>query len=112
MASRTAACAFSLAGTIGSRSVLAHFPISESAYLIGAGLVSTNRLMCNGASLSCSFSAAAKHDPAAYYIEPKAEMAPLLEQSAFFLAACLAKKDKDQLEQEAQECKDRWQKLP
>ena len=35
MASRTAACAFSLAGTIGSRSALAHLPISDSAYLIG-----------------------------------------------------------------------------
>ena len=40
MASRTRACAFSLAGTIGSRTVLAHLPISDIAYLIGAGLVS------------------------------------------------------------------------
>ena len=53
-------CAFSLAGTIGNRTVLAHLPISDIAYLIGAGLVSTNRLMCNGASLSCSFKAVAK----------------------------------------------------
>ena len=60
MASRTAVCAFSLAGTIGSRTVLAHLPISDIAYLIGAGLVSTNRLICKGVSLSCSLSAAAK----------------------------------------------------
>ena len=40
------------AGTIGSRTVLAHLPSSDSAYLTGAGLVSTNRLMCSGASLS------------------------------------------------------------
>src|ERR1035441_7830621 len=60
MASRTAACAFSLAGTMGSRTVLAHLPISDMAYLIGAGLVSTKRLMCNGASLSCSLSAVLK----------------------------------------------------
>jgi len=45
MAWRTAVCAFSLAGTIGSRTVLAHLPISDIAYLIGAGLVSTNRLI-------------------------------------------------------------------
>jgi len=40
MASPTAACAFSVAGTIGRRNVLAHLPISDSAYLIGrrAGL--------------------------------------------------------------------------
>src|SRR5207247_108095 len=60
MTSRTAVCAFSLAGTIGSRSVLAHLPISDSAYLISAGLVSTNRLIWSGASLSCSLSAATK----------------------------------------------------
>ena len=60
MASRTALCAFSVAGTIGSRTVLAHLPMSDMAYLIGAGLVSTNRLMCSGLSLSCSLSAVAK----------------------------------------------------
>src|SRR5579885_1305758 len=60
MASRTAACALSLAGTIGSRTILAHLPSSDSAYLTGAGEVSTKRLMCSGASLSCSFRAAAK----------------------------------------------------
>ena len=51
MASRTAPCAFSLAGTIGSRTVSAHLPSSDSAYLTGAGLVSTNRLMCSGVEL-------------------------------------------------------------
>src|SRR5262249_56104231 len=57
---RTAACAFSVAGTIGSLTVLAHLPMSDIAYLIGAGLVSTNRLVCSSASLSCSLSAALK----------------------------------------------------
>src|SRR5512146_2676451 len=52
MASRTATRAFSLAGTIGRRTVSAHLPISDIAYLIGAGLVSTKRLTCSGASLS------------------------------------------------------------
>src|SRR5580698_1024184 len=60
MAWRTAACAFSVAGTIGSRRVFEHLPISESAYLTGAGLVSTNRLICKGVSLSCNLSAAPK----------------------------------------------------
>jgi len=45
MASRTAAWAFSLAGTMGSRTFVEHLPISDSAYLIGAGDVSTKRLM-------------------------------------------------------------------
>ena len=39
MASRTAVCAFSLVGTIGSRKLLLHLPMSDIAYLIGAGLV-------------------------------------------------------------------------
>jgi hypothetical protein len=39
--------------------VLLHLPSNDIAYLIGAGLVSTNRLMCNGASLSWSVSAVA-----------------------------------------------------
>src|SRR6185503_14521352 len=43
MASRTAARAFSLAGTIGRRTFSEHLPISDIAYLTGAGLVSTNR---------------------------------------------------------------------
>ena len=60
MASRTATRAFSLAGTIGSRTVSVHLPISDIAYLTGAGLVSTNRLRCTGASLSWIFRAAAK----------------------------------------------------
>ena len=42
MASRTAARVFSATGTIGSRTVSAHLPSSDSAYLTGAGLVSTN----------------------------------------------------------------------
>ena len=42
MASRTAACVFSATGTIGSRTVSAHLPSSDSAYLAGAGLVSMN----------------------------------------------------------------------
>ena len=52
MASRTAVCAFSVAGTMGKRTLGEHFPISDNAYLIGAGEVSTKRFMCNGASLS------------------------------------------------------------
>ena len=39
MASRTTICAFSVAGTIGKRSLFSHLPKSESAYLTGAGLV-------------------------------------------------------------------------
>ena len=35
-------------------------PSSDIAYLTGAGLVSMNRLMCSGISLSCSLSAVAK----------------------------------------------------
>jgi len=34
----TAACAFSVAGTMGNRNVLSHLPMSDIAYLIGAGL--------------------------------------------------------------------------
>ena len=52
IASRTAFCAFSDAGTIGSRTEFSHLPISDIAYLIGAGLVSMNRFWCNGESLS------------------------------------------------------------
>ena len=63
MASRTAACVFSVAGTIGRRTVLAHLPISDSAYLTGAGLVSTNRLMCSGAQLVLKFQRARHNRP-------------------------------------------------
>jgi len=37
IALRTAVLALSDSGTIGSRAVSSHFPISEIAYLIGAG---------------------------------------------------------------------------
>jgi hypothetical protein len=43
MASRTTVFDFSDSGTIGSRTVSAHLPKTESAYFAGAGLVSMNR---------------------------------------------------------------------
>ena len=55
---RTATRVDSWHGTIGRRSFSSILPSSDIAYLIGAGLVSMNRFMCSGISLSCSASAA------------------------------------------------------
>src|SRR5262249_52877843 len=57
MASRTAVLVLSATRTIGRRTVSAHLPNTERAYLTGAGLVSTNKAVCNGISLSCTLSA-------------------------------------------------------
>ena len=59
MALRTAARVGSDTGTIGSRSFSSILPSSDSAYFTGAGLLSMNRFMCSGISLSCSFKAVA-----------------------------------------------------